>query len=280
MDTTPQELDLHFELDMDLNDVNIPDLPLAVKSEEDADDRSCCAGSGAMPMPDLDLSVLSPYDSIPPSPATDVSASEWEDLNWLTQCVELNKTDTMTFEKFSLSEPNETLDQLLLATGIATDNTALTSLSSCETGEISGQTGTTTKHRPPARQAWTKVPSIPSPDYIDDDALVSMPVKELNKRLNGIPKEAARLLKQKRRTLKNRGYAQNCRTKRIMHKTSLETEKLTLEEELRRLQDQVRRVTRERDLYKRKYELSQRRTCSVSSAPPSSPESDAAIFSE
>lgn len=46
---------------------------------------------------------------------------------------------------------------------------------------------------------------------IDDRALIELSVRELNKRLHGKPKDIIQKLKQKRRTLKNRGYAQNCR---------------------------------------------------------------------
>ena len=47
--------------------------------------------------------------------------------------------------------------------------------------------------------------------FIDDRALIELSVRELNKRLHGKPKDIIQKLKQKRRTLKNRGYAQNCR---------------------------------------------------------------------
>lgn len=46
------------------------------------------------------------------------------------------------------------------------------------------------------------------PSQIDDHALIELSVRELNKRLHGKPREIIQKLKQKRRTLKNRGYAQ------------------------------------------------------------------------
>merc|ERR1712037_956284 len=59
---------------------------------------------------------------------------------------------------------------------------------------------------------------------LSDQELVTMSTKEINKLLKkrGIDKDRQKELKQERRTLKNRGYAANCRVKR-------ETEEKTLE---------------------------------------------------
>ncbi|KAH9424125.1 hypothetical protein DERP_004307, partial [Dermatophagoides pteronyssinus] len=57
---------------------------------------------------------------------------------------------------------------------------------------------------------------------IDDSQLIHLSVRELNKKLNGLTKEAISKVKAKRRTLKNRGYAQNCRTKRMEQRRNLE----------------------------------------------------------
>ncbi|CAL4171259.1 unnamed protein product [Meganyctiphanes norvegica] len=57
---------------------------------------------------------------------------------------------------------------------------------------------------------------------ISDDELVTLSVRELNRRLHNYPKDLQTKYKQKRRTLKNRGYAQSCRTKRQNYKHELE----------------------------------------------------------
>lgn len=85
---------------------------------------------------------------------------------------------------------------------------------------------------------------------LDDDDLVALPVRELNKRLQGLTKDEIQRLKQKRRTLKNRGYAQNCRSKRMHHKTQLERSNTSLIDQITALQRHVAMLTRERNYFK------------------------------
>ncbi|RWS30446.1 transcription factor MafB-like protein [Leptotrombidium deliense] len=73
---------------------------------------------------------------------------------------------------------------------------------------------------------------------------------ELNKRLHGFPRDEIQRLKQKRRTLKNRGYAQNCRTKRLAQRHELETKNRILQSENSQLRVEVDRVCQERDFYR------------------------------
>ncbi|KAJ3598951.1 hypothetical protein NHX12_032914 [Muraenolepis orangiensis] len=80
-------------------------------------------------------------------------------------------------------------------------------------------------------------------DRFSDEQLVNLSVRELNRHLRGVSKDEVVRLKQKRRTLKNRGY-------------------------LDQLQCELARVLRERDAYKARYE---KLASSANLLPPSPP---------
>lgn len=93
---------------------------------------------------------------------------------------------------------------------------------------------------------------------LSDEELVRLTVKELNQLVKGLNRDQVSRLKQRRRTLKNRGYAANCREKRISQKEELEIEREKLRAEVYRLQRENDVVKMELDSLRRKYDALQR----------------------
>ncbi|UYV84288.1 MAF [Cordylochernes scorpioides] len=109
-------------------------------------------------------------------------------------------------------------------------------------------------------------------DILEDEQLVTLTVRELNKKLHGFPREEVVRLKQKRRTLKNRGYAQNCRTKRLAQRHELEARNRVLQGEIQRLRQELERACQERDYYRGQLHSGARGSSASSVSNPSSPE--------
>ncbi|XP_048349413.1 transcription factor MafK isoform X1 [Sphaerodactylus townsendi] len=92
---------------------------------------------------------------------------------------------------------------------------------------------------------------------LTDDELVSMSVRELNQHLRGLTKEEVIRLKQRRRTLKNRGYAASCRIKRVTQKEELERQRVELQQEVEKLARENSSMKVELDSLRSKYEALQ-----------------------
>ena len=98
-------------------------------------------------------------------------------------------------------------------------------------------------------------PPLDSPHHlVSDNDLVLLSVRELNRQLRGLTKEEIAKLKQRRRTLKNRGYAASCREKRISQREELEMERSNLRLQVEDLQKENSRVKNELESLKAKYE--------------------------
>ena len=70
---------------------------------------------------------------------------------------------------------------------------------------------------------------------LSDEALAALSIRELNELLVGFPPAAVAALKVRRRLVKNRGYAQNTRSKRVRTKRELETIKSRASNEIRNI---------------------------------------------
>lgn len=84
---------------------------------------------------------------------------------------------------------------------------------------------------------------------ITDEELVRMSVRELNRQLkaSGLTKMEMVKMKQRRRTLKNRGYAASCRNKRLEQKDDLEGERSVVVQEITRLKQENRALENQID---------------------------------
>ena len=75
--------------------------------------------------------------------------------------------------------------------------------------------------------------------HIPDKALAKLTVKQLKKLMQNLGTEEVKALKQRRRTLKNRGYAVQCRLRRQQYKDSLEMQVRQLQEQLKKCEDEI-----------------------------------------
>jgi len=89
---------------------------------------------------------------------------------------------------------------------------------------------------------------------LNDDELLSLSTRELNRRLQSMTSEERSHLKQRRRTLKNRGYAQTCRSRRVTDHHKLQDTNESLTAEVNQLKEKLRTLTAERDYYREQFE--------------------------
>merc|ERR1712241_1587335 len=86
--------------------------------------------------------------------------------------------------------------------------------------------------------------------HFSKEELISIPTKELNKILQekGISKKIRQIIKEERRTLKNRRYAKTCRKKEERTKFDFEEENKKLKEEIKNLQKEILKKRYEQDI--------------------------------
>ncbi|XP_053119148.1 neural retina-specific leucine zipper protein [Hemicordylus capensis] len=180
-----------------------------------------------------------PCSSVPPSPTFDKAGDPkctLEELYWMASLHQsLAAAAGASPEGQMLPGLDEAVDALLGAEG---------GLQGGTTPQLPGFLGTTEGFSGDQQQL-----ALLS-DRFSDVQLVSMSVRDLNRQLRGLGKDEVQRLKQKRRTLKNRGYAQSCRFKRVQQRHILEAEKSQLAQQLEALRVEMARVAHERDVYK------------------------------
>lgn len=111
------------------------------------------------------------------------------------------------------------------------------------------------------RKPVVMAPLSPTPcAEISDDELVSISVRDLNRQLKmrGLTRDQIVRMKQRRRTLKNRGYAASCRIKRIEQKDELKTEKSQEWHDMELMQDENNRIREEVEALRGKYDALKR----------------------
>ena len=92
---------------------------------------------------------------------------------------------------------------------------------------------------------------VEEPYQLSDHQLMELPIRDLNNMLKNLDKDTAARLKRRRRTLKNRGYAQSCRSRRVTTTSQLEKAKAELERSILNTSEELSCVRQERDWYKR-----------------------------
>ena len=90
-------------------------------------------------------------------------------------------------------------------------------------------------------------------EYINDEDLIALDTKELNRRVRHLQPRIVQQIKHRRRTLKNREYAKSCRQKKIDEASSLQRSNGDLEKEPGSLQIELELALFQRDNWKNKF---------------------------
>lgn len=88
---------------------------------------------------------------------------------------------------------------------------------------------------------------------ISDEEIQNLRVKDLNKILRNISCEEAAKIRKRRRNLKNRGYAFNCRLRKQREHEDLINENISLKKQLEDGKFKLLKVWNEKEGYKKKY---------------------------
>lgn len=96
----------------------------------------------------------------------------------------------------------------------------------------------------------------PNNTEITDEELVSLTVRDLNRLLktSGLSRSEIQRMKQRRRTLKNRGYAASCRNKRLEQKDELQIERSAIVNDINAIKEENRKIENELLDFKNRFE--------------------------
>ena len=149
-----------------------------------------------------------------------------------------------TFLAASISEKNERGSGTTIAFDQRQQNTPSRLTLGSKTKRKSGSKRNQNKTN---RKVFDPVPTL------GDGKLEKMTIKELNKYIQGIPKQQAQKIKKRRRILKNRKYSLKCRLKTVQKRTKMAEENKSLEKRISAAKEELKTVTKQRDYDKSKY---------------------------
>lgn len=106
----------------------------------------------------------------------------------------------------------------------------------------------------PLKDSQVKMENMGQAHQFTDDELLNMSVRDLNRSLRNLSPDECRRLKQRRRTLKNRGYAASCRIKRLTQKDELDLQRQKLQKEVEMIAEENQKMNMELRSLQKKYD--------------------------